>query len=287
MIITHIFGGLGNQMFQYACGRALALRTGTDLVLDTRDFFAGPGQQPGLHHLNVVSLDGENLKLPPRRKQRLRYFLWRSLKRPPKLVRQQGDAFDPQITGLTGSVWLHGYWQSERYFADFAGNIRRELSVKTPPDDRNADVLAEIAASPAVSLHVRRGDYISNPKALAVHGTCSLEYYARAAELIAERADIDPVIYVFSDEPEWALDNLKLPFRTQVMDHNDGSRNYEDLRLMAACKHHIIANSSFSWWGAWLNGSSEKIVVAPAKWFADPEKSNPDIIPHDWTCVDA
>ena len=134
---------------------------------------------------------------------------------------------------------------------------------------------------------MRRGDYISNPRAHAVHGTCSMEYYAHAVRHIAGRIGFEPIIYVFSDEPDWALANLDMPFEMRVMDHNDSSRNYEDLRLMAACKHHVIANSSFSWWGAWLNASPEKIVVAPSKWFADSSISNPDITPNDWVRIEA
>ncbi|MDA4844247.1 alpha-1,2-fucosyltransferase [Hoeflea poritis] len=286
MVITRIFGGLGNQMFQYACGRALALRTGNELVLDERDFFAGPGQEPGLHHLNVVSGKVAAGKLPPSKKQRLRYLVWRALKLPPRIVREQGMAFDPKVIALPGDVFLHGYWQSERYFCDFAQRLRQELSVKTPPDKANTALLRQMGAEPAVSLHIRRGDYVTNPKANALHGTCSLAYYKRAAKLIAERMDENPVFYVFSDEPQWAAANLELPFDIRVVDHNSGDRNFEDMRLMSACRHHIVANSSFSWWGAWLNPSESKIVVAPEKWFADPEKSNPDIIPKSWLTVE-
>ncbi|MEX3008469.1 alpha-1,2-fucosyltransferase [Hoeflea sp. TYP-13] len=281
-IITQIFGGLGNQMFQYACGRAMALRTGGDCVLDLRDFFAGPGQEPGLHHLNTVSCQLPDSEMPPMQSQRLRYLLWRGLKLEPRLIRQKGLAFDPEILGLDGNYCLRGYWQSERFFADFAERIRQELSVKTEPDDKNAGLLAEIENQPAVSLHIRRGDYVKDAKTNAVHGTCSLEYYSRAAQHIAGHMEAEPVFYVFSDEPQWAVANLDLRFEMRVMDHNDSSRNYEDLRLMSSCRHHIIANSSFSWWGAWLNPSEEKIVVAPNRWFADASMSNPDLIPDSW-----
>lgn len=282
MVITRIFGGLGNQMFQYACGRALALRNGSELVLDERDFFAGPGQEPGLRHLNIVSGDVPADKLPPSKKQRLRYLVWRTLRLPPRIVREQGMAFDPRIIALTGDVFLHGYWQSEHYFSDFAQTLRHELSVKTSPDDVNAALLRQIGAEPAVSLHIRRGDYVTNPKANALHGTCSSAYYNRAADLIAERMDEKPVFYVFSDEPQWVAANLDLPFDIRIVEHNGGDRNYEDMRLMSACRHHIVANSSFSWWGAWLNPSESKIVVAPEKWFAGPDRFNPDIIPEGW-----
>nr|WP_276562422.1 alpha-1,2-fucosyltransferase [Hoeflea prorocentri] len=268
-------------MFQYACGRALALRTGSEIVLDTRDFVAGPGQRPGLHHLNIVNAKVPDRDLPPSKKQKLRYLLWRGLGLPPKFVRQNGAAFDPQIIGLPADVWLHGYWQSERFFADFKEEIRKELSVKTEPDETNARLFDEIMITPAASLHIRRGDYVSDPKANAVHGICSLAYYENAASLIARTMGQEPVFYVFSDEPGWVADNLRLPYEMRIVSHN-GAKNYEDLRLMSACRHHVVANSSFSWWGAWLNPSPEKLVVAPARWFADPSAHNPDIVPEDW-----
>lgn len=285
-IVTHIYGGLGNQMFQYACGRAIALRTGGELMLDFRDFFAGPGQQIGLHHLNIVASEARASDLPPQKSQKLRYYLWRALKLSPRIVRQRGLAFDPDVLGLTGKICLHGYWQSERFFADVADRIRSELTVKTAPDERNRALLGEIGSRPAVSLHIRRGDYVNVAKTNAVHGTCSLDYYRRAADYLADAMDEPPVFYVFSDEPDWARDNLDLPFEIRIADHNDSSRNYEDLRLMAACRHHIIANSSFSWWGAWLNPSPSKIVVAPSRWFASPSMKNPDMIPAGWTTME-
>ncbi|WP_419910948.1 alpha-1,2-fucosyltransferase [Hoeflea sp.] len=251
-------------------------------MIDKRGFIAGPGQVPGLHHFNIVSSPLNARALPPGKHQRLRYAIWRGLKLPPRIVRQRGHGFDPKITALGGSVYLHGYWQSERYFADFADHIRRELTVRHAPDERNEGLLRQIGEEPSISLHIRRGDYVSNPKANAFHGTCSLDYYRRAAKLVADQTDKKPIFYVFSDEPDWAAANLKLPFDIRIVDHNGPERNYEDMRLMSACKHHVIANSSFSWWGAWLNPSQDKIVVAPQRWFADPAMSNPDILPDEW-----
>ncbi|MDF1777799.1 MAG: alpha-1,2-fucosyltransferase [Rhizobiaceae bacterium] len=285
-VVAHIFGGLGNQMFQYACARAIALRNDADIVLDQREFFAGAGQKPGLHHLSVVSTALPERKLPPRKTQWIRYLIWRNFKLSPRMVRQQGNHFNPDIMTVGGNLWLHGYWQSERYFADFEEQIRCELSVRTQPSAKNEQLLAEIAGLPAVSLHIRRGDYVNNPQANAAHGICTLEYYRSAALLISERMAEKPIFYVFSDEPEWARTNLDLPFEIRVMDHNDGDHNYEDLRLMAACRHHVIANSTFSWWGAWLNPSLEKIVIAPKQWFADPSLKNPDILPPSWITLD-
>ncbi|MCR9139277.1 MAG: alpha-1,2-fucosyltransferase [Alphaproteobacteria bacterium] len=281
-VTVHIYGGLGNQMFQYACGRALALRHGAGFRIDSRDFSAGPGQTFGLQHFNIVRDTGVDEKLPPSKRQRLRYLMWRYLKRSPKFIRESGTVFDPDILDLKSSCVLHGYWQSERYFEDFADQIRNELSIATPASETNRQMLAEIAGLPAVSLHLRRGDYVSNPKALKYHGTCSQDYYRSAARHVAEIMPLEPIFFVFSDEPEWAKDHLDLPFETRIVDHNDSFNNYEDMRLMASCNHNIIANSSFSWWGAWLNPSPEKIVVAPANWVSDPAHENPHITPKSW-----
>ena len=158
--------------------------------------------------------------LPPQRKgQRLKYFLYGQLGLLPELIVERGLGFNGRISLPDKDVYLDGYWQSERYFSDIAETIREDLRIVTPPSPENARHLDDIAAVPAVSLHVRRGDYLT-PKHLALYGTCSMEYYAKALELVASRMTAEPVVYVFSDEPEWARDNLVLPFEKRVMAHN-------------------------------------------------------------------
>ena len=129
----------------------------------------------------------------------------------------------------------------------------------------------------AVSLHVRRGDYVSDPKTKAILGVCSLDYYRAAIAHIAERIE-SPAFFVFSDDIAWAKANLEIPFPCEYVDHNQGQQSYNDMHLMSLCKHHIIANSSFSWWGAWLNPRKDKIVIAPENWFANNEDAK-DLIP--------
>lgn len=282
-VISRINGGLGNQMFQYAAGRALALRLGVELVLDTR-LFDGPTQFGfGLRHFNIADRPALSGELPPLKKTApLRYLLWRGLKLKPRIFRENGLSYNKAFEGLGDNVYLQGYWQSERYFSQVEDEIRRDFEIVTPPDARNSALLGELASLPAVSLHIRRGDYVADARTNATHGTCTLDYYARAVELIAEKLGEAPVVIAFSDDPEWVRENLKLGCEMRVMDHNDSDHNYEDLRLMSACRHHIIANSSFSWWGAWLNPSPDKIVVAPDRWFANPALVNNDIWPETW-----
>ena len=280
-IFVRTHGGLGNQIFQYCFGRSLSLSTKRSFVLDTRPLEKNARFPFGLGHFNITREVLGGLLPPQRKGQRLKYFLYGQLGLLPELIVERGLAFNNRLSLPNKDVYLDGYWQSERYFSDVAETIREDLRIITPPSPENATHLAAIATCPAVSLHVRRGDYLT-PKHQAYHGSCSMDYYAKALEFVASRMTAEPIIYVFSDEPEWARDNLTLPFQKRVMAHNDSANSYEDMRLMSACRHHIIANSTFSWWGAWLNPSPDKIVVAPQRWFADPKVDNPDIVPDGW-----
>nr|WMC98750.1 alpha-1,2-fucosyltransferase [Aminobacter aminovorans] len=280
-IVSTIYGGLGNQMFQFAMGRAMALRSRSALVLDTRWFDSSPSVSFRLGHFNIGPAVTSGTLPPRRRQERLSYYLWHATGRFPTRVRENGLGFDPAMLSPRSNLWLDGYWQSECYFADCIEVIANDFRIVTPPSPENARHLAAIAACPAISLHVRRGDYLL-PENQALFAACSRQYYARAVDMMMSKMTEEPVIYVFSDDPDWARDNLAFPVEKRVMGHNGRDADYEDMRLMSACRHHIIANSSFSWWGAWLNPSPDKIVIGPAEWFADPKASNPDILPDGW-----
>ena len=282
-IISRLHGGLGNQMFQYAVGRALALKHDCPLLLDMRYFDDPVPYGFGLDHFSAAYRIAKTDELPPsRRSSQFRYAAWRLFKSRPHLVREQGLGFNEDVLSRTAPAYLHGYWQCERYFAEYADFIRADLTVSPEPSTSNRNYLAEITSASAVSLHVRRGDYASDPAIRAAHGLCSPEYYQKAVEFVADQTVIGPRIYIFSDDPDWAEQNLSFPFETTIIRGNSSETAFEDLRLMSACDHHIIANSSFSWWGAWLNPSPDKIVVAPKRWFAHPQMSNPDIVPDKW-----
>lgn len=132
----------------------------------------------------------------------------------------------------------------------------------------------------SVSVHVRRGDYVTLASASAYHGLCTLDYYHRAIRHVAERV-ANPTLFVFSDDPEWTKANLHSPFPTHYVDHNPAGKAFQDLRLMSLCRHHILANSSFSWWGAWLSRSNGGLVIAPERWYA-VNRPTPDLIPARW-----
>jgi hypothetical protein len=286
VIVAGLAGGLGNQMFQYAAGRRLALARGTSLKLD-RAPLVGSGRAYALDHLLIEASFAAPEEIPPRKRRRRAALACLLPGRrgggaaTATRVRQRGSGFDPAVLDLPDDVYLDGYWQSERYFQDIADTIRRDFTFAAPPVGRNAELLEAIDAAPAASVHVRRGDYVSDPKTNAYHGVCGGEYFARCAEEILDRAGAAH-FFVFSDEPEWARANLRLPATATVVDHNPPEDGHEDLRLMSRCRHHVIANSSFSWWAAWLNPRPDKLVFAPRHWFGSPDLDDSTIVPDGW-----
>jgi Glycosyl transferase family 11 len=291
VVVTSLIGGLGNQLFQYAAGRRLAQFRGVDLKLDITGF-SNPSYRTKRHYelaaFNVVqtfATEVDIIKLTRPCTGLLPHLFHRiarkSVRLPKSYIKEPHYHFDPRILNLPDDVYLDGYWQSEQYFADIAELIRKEVTVKVPLVGRNADVAREIADCKAVSLHVRRGDYVNDEVTHEVHGTCGLDYYARAVDFIASRIN-NPVFFVFSDDPAWVREQLKMPHSMKIVDHNGPEHGYEDMRLMSLCNHHIIANSSFSWWGAWLNSRQDKIVLAPKRWLNNSDVDTRDICPDSW-----
>ena len=285
MIVVRLCGGLGNQLFQYATGRRRAYVHQTELVLDVAWYSHIPeSDTPRSFELNQYPLKArptqgqEILWSMLQRESLLQRFP--SASRPWKKFRERNFDFDESVLNLNDNTYLEGYWQSYRYFEDIADIIRSEVIPLFPPASKDEAVRKEIAATQSVSVHVRRGDYISHKIAATVHGTCSSDYYRMAMAKVSS-AVRNPHFFVFADDIEWARKQLISPFPIAFVDHNGAETAFQDLRLMSLCKHHIIANSSFSWWGAWLNPSKEKIVVAPGKWFADG-RPTPTLIPDVW-----
>jgi hypothetical protein len=211
----------------------------------------------------------------------LKKVIHRPSKPTTKYITEKYFHFDPDILNLTEGVYLDGYWQSEKYFMDIAEIIRQEFTVKSSQTGKNRELSEKIAACESVSLHVRRGDYVTNPHTNKVHGICGLDYYYRAIEHLTKILK-NPFFFIFTDDPEWVHENLNFPSQAIIVNHNGITKDYEDLRLMTQCKHSIIANSSFSWWGAWLNPNRHKIIIAPQKWFADDSFNTKDLIPTTW-----
>lgn len=290
-VVTSLMGGLGNQMFQYAAGRALALRCGTGLKLDLSGFEIAGSRPFELDKLPIRAVPAAKTELAAlgalgaARANRLRRAIGRlvSLPRAPNshIYRERHFHFDPSVFDLRPPILLQGYWQSEKYFFDNADTIRRELTPTVELDAKNAAMAERIDSANAVSVHVRRGDYADNPATNRYHGTCTVDYYQRALAYVSERIQ-SPHAFVFSDDHDWACRNLRFAVPTTFIDVNTAAEGYRDMQLMIRCRHHIIANSSFSWWGAWLSPLAKKIVVAPQRWFNASRNDTRDLIPDGW-----
>lgn len=289
MIIVKIWGGLGNQMFQYAMGLALSLRSGSDLRLDISHFDKSSLNEtarpfklelfPGIVPL-YASAEDIKLCLPTIESPVLRAIYKKANTLFPKLNRHyqlESQGKWPAIKGQ--ATYFEGYWQSEKHFKDYRDKILDcfDLTYAEGTEDLNK-FKEEINEVESVSIHVRRGDYVTNTKANAYHGVCSVEYYQDSIKRIANQfRQKDLKFFVFSDDIEWCQENLHIDFTHQYM---TTKRDYHDLYLMSSCKHNIIANSSFSWWGAWLNRNVDKMVIAPKKWFVNHDSE--DRLPQSW-----
>lgn len=291
MLISNLIGGLGNQMFQYACGLACAQDSGQQLKVSLDQF-----ETYTLHQgaelvrvfeapLQLATQDDLNALLGWQARPLMRRLLgrpgWRALAKSSFVTEPSLTYWDGLAERIRRPCYLHGYWQSERYFAHHADLVRRHFRFRLAMSSTNQGIAERIANGNSISLHVRRGDYASNAKNLRVHGLCSMQYYAAALDHLLARVP-SATIYAFSDDPDWVRAEFqsRLP-RLEVIAHNKGADSFNDMRLMSLCQHHIIANSSFSWWGAWLNPSPEKIVIAPAQWFANGRDAS-DLVPKQW-----
>lgn len=291
MVVTRLVGGLGNQLFQYAAGLNLARLNKVSLKLDTTDFDTYRLHAYSLDHFNIDASIAEPKDLKRFRRTRVSAIRRRlAVEERPGVRRHRGDTwvsevsmeYDPEILSVKGNVYLDGYWQSEKYFLRIQDALRRELTIIPAPSSENREMAARIRHSSSVSVHVRLGDFASDPLTKAVHGLLEPQYYIDASRhLLGLYPDIH--FFLFSDAPREALTRAALPpERTTIVDLNSAETSYEDLRLMALCDHHIVANSTFSWWGAWLGTNPEGISIAPVKWFADETRNSRDIVPERW-----
>jgi hypothetical protein len=300
MITVSLMGGLGNQMFQYAAGKALAQRHGVALALDVSGFKQDVLRSYLLDRLNVpeaqptVALETaekvENKFGRAKWKGRINRLLGRA--HLPKLVEASDEYrephlhYDPAFETLGPNTSMFGYFQSERYFGSIANSLSTWLAPREALDSAAGETLARIQRSQLpVSNHGRRGDYL-NPGTTEFHGVLGEPYYREAVSRIEASVGAGADFFVFSDDPV-AAEQLLTFVPGSRLNHvrGDPDRPWEDILLMASCRHHVIANSSFSWWGAWLNRSSEKCVIAPRGWFAPAQlaKLNThDLLPSEW-----
>lgn len=289
MIIVNFSGGLGNQIFQYACGKSLSLALNMDVKFVTdhyeSEYYTHKFELDKVFDIELPLASKGELKelfrwLPSSQIARkfIRKFAPNSKLLPSNLVFEGNcNLVENLEERLKFGGYLHGYWQSDYYFKKFQDNIRSDL---TFIDFQSLEVMSD--STPKVSLHVRRGDYLNH---LNTYVMCDRHYYASALKSICPPGS-DFHLVIFSDDPDWAESELSfLHSDTTIVRGNDGPNSFKDMCLMAQCDHHIIANSSFSWWGAWLNNSKKKRVVAPRNWFVDTGLSQSHIVPDSWTRI--
>jgi hypothetical protein len=276
-VIFDVMAGLGNQLFQYAAARATSLRLGCPLYLNIDWFDRYTDRELALNAFKIVGTLFRGTKWEK--------FRDRNYPRLAPRVEYLGNDIDQRIFAAQPGMRFMGNWQSEVYFRAFTQQIREEVSLSVPLSENSRRVIDQIRSRSAVAVHVRRGDYISDPATRKIYATCAPDYYQRASAKLREMVSTDVTFFLFSDDIDWATQNLKFLGNCIPVDCNGQNRPWEDLALMAACNHNIIPNSTFSWWAAWLNPNPNKIVISPAVWYIQPNMSNRNIVPDDFITV--
>lgn len=283
MIIVEVSGGLGNQMFQYALYQKF-LHMGKEVKLDLHSF---SNEKSRPFELDIFGLQYETIS----RKGRKRYigkfpklFLQMSFFKNKNARRFYAEKLDvgyqPEILSMD-NVYLSGYWQCELYFKELRSELIETFTFPTEVHEECRRLLKQIEAENATAVHVRRGDYLLPENTVKYGNICTERYYENAMKYIREKQD-NARFYFFSNDPDWVRTHL-CDSNSVIVQCNEGENSYLDMYLMSKCKNNIIANSSFSWWGAWLNQYPEKIVVSPERWFSHLDAS--DAICKDWVKI--
>jgi Glycosyl transferase family 11 len=294
-IYSYLQGGLGNQMFQYAIARALSEHYQSTFMLD-RSWFDIPQSEttPRPYQLDLLKIQNVGTyKLDfPKKPNRLVRALQGILSSGPIMYYQRNAfEFDPAIFELKGIVqrdlFLFGYWQAYPYIERIRPILQNEFKTKLPISAYYQNFLEQILSSESVMLHIRRGDYVDSPSAAKFHGVLPLSYYQQAIEaLLLQKPDAH--FFIFSDDLPWAKEalpkNLKITF---VENASQSDAAAQELQLMTQCQHHIIANSSLSWWGAWLKPDSNGLVYAPNRWISDSSLDLSHLLPAKWHRIPA
>ena len=286
MIVIEASGGLGNQMFQYALYKKLEFMN-KDVVWDT-SFFRS---KQDLRELEIGVFGVQYRSISDKEVACIRGYGYQDsiidkikykLKPSKYLIyRDTIECFQPEVLEMD-DVYLCGYWQSEKYFQDIRERILQEFIFPASVVKNNEALTNQMKSKNSVSIHVRRSDYLTEQNLKVYGNICTEKYYNNAINYIEEIVD-NPRYYVFTDDLEWAKEYFKEDNYT-IISENRGKDSYIDMYLMSQCKYNIIANSSFSWWGAWLNQNPDKKVLAPKKWFHNHEKE--EIVCEDWIRIE-
>lgn len=282
MVIVEIMGGLGNQMFQYAFKMAYDAAHSQSALINVNTFNTYKSQPYLLDYFNIDKCYATPQQVANCQKKyrKLRWkFPFRFYHKTfvTTVTETIENIYDPQLINKTGDVYYTGYFQTEKYFKHIRDDILHAFSLRIPLNTENKRMLKKIKSTKtSVSVHIRRGDYT---KLQHIYGATDIKYYKKAMQYISENVS-NPHFFIFSNDIKWCKKHFSSNKNITFVDINDGNTGYFDLELMRNCKHNIIANSTFSWWGAWLNENPDKIVIAPGKWFADNRPT--DIIPENW-----
>ncbi len=293
MILVEIVGGLANQMIGYAAGRALAEKNKDRLKLDLTSLNKDALRKFELDRLSAdieiateeeVARIKRKLSNPTAERAKEKIIKILGIRRS-YIYKEPHVGYDQKFFRLSGDVHIKGDFISRRYFEGIEPLLRRDFRIRGVLSPRSSEYEKSLAVGTSVGIHVRRGDYASNVHTMRFHGLLGVDYYSEAMAVIEKNVG-DPVYHVFSDDLEWARENLKSRAPVRFVDHTSPETSHEDLYLMSKCKHNIIANSTFSYWGAWLNANDGKIVIAPKRWFANDHFNRIfDLLPLEWTRI--
>jgi len=300
MIITRLTGGLGNQMFQYAAGLSLAHTCRTVLKLDVAWFgeagtkaheryalngfnldahFATTEETNQLHGIPLTRVEHWSVALA----ERLHFYQYaRRLRQRGQVFYDAVSGFNPVFFAQSDGTYLHGNWQSEKFFTPVADQLRAHFSLRYPASPELAALATRIRSSASACLHFRRGDYVNDPRYAREIGALGLAYYEEAVRRLRAQHP-DTKLYIFSDDIAAISREFTPAGPHEFVDEPAGTAPHQILHLMSLCDHAIIANSTFSWWAAWLGGKPSQLVFAPARWFADNSPYNAtDLVPDRW-----
>lgn len=288
MIIVKLKGGLGNQMFQYATGKRLALTNNVPLKLDVRKLKnSGLPQKsfPREYALNIFDFhvefatEKEIIDLTQFRFRNILSLLNGFSSNRLRVLREKQFHFDKTILNADGNCYLDGYWQSPKYFDDISAELKQDFKIRSEYLHEASEFEKQIKNTNAVCIHVRRGDLVSENYRLQDY--CRMEYFQKAIFKVADQVE-DPEFFIFSDDIKWCKVNFKLSFPFQIIQVEESKKLAVDFYLMTLCQHFIISNSTFSWWAVWLNRNKKNIVIAPENWFLNPAYNTKDLIPKNW-----
>lgn len=295
MVLIQLKGGLGNQMFQYSTAKILAQKNNCNILTDNSFFYFNT--QKSIHTPRNFDLSVFNICGKEALSSDIQYFNKLSIKNKlynhlglnfPKTYVETSFKYNPHLLNLKSPVYLKGYFQSYKYFLGWEHLIKKTFSFSVDQIDKlNKDILFEIENSFSLSVHIRRGDYIQDETTQKFHGNCDVNYYQSAISILASK-NPECKLFFFSDDIDWVKEQFsQLPYPKRFIDHNTDENSWKDMYLMSSCKNNIIANSSFSWWAAWLNNNKNKVVIAPLEWFAtkDEKWDTKDLIPPNWVRI--